>query len=376
MRLGVHGPNRLHVEAHRDARRLGWSVVPLRGPDLKRECHRLDVDQVIGADEAWGRQGDHGEPGERVLLQTSGSTGEPAPVSITEAHLAAHRDACARRIGHDADSHWLLGLPLTHMGGIGVLDRCLRDECRMTLAEPTNLEAIWAGLRRVTHVSLVPQQLGRLLAGNAEVPPQLECVLVGGDAVRADLVHAALEAGWPLHVSYGLTEACGQVATATPADWLAHPGTVGRPLPGVEVSIGPGDEIMVSGPTVIGGGPHATGDMGFLDDDGYLFVTQRTSERIIIGGKNVDARRVEAVLLGLSGVQDCAVVGVSDEVRGQAVAALVEVDGSLDEAAATALCRRHLERHEIPRYWQVGVVPRDAQGKLRRRQVESAFTPR
>ncbi len=311
---------------------------------------------------------DQQTPGERVLLQTSGTTGEPTAVPLTDAMLQAHRDACADILGHQSGIHWLLALPLTHMGGVAVLDRCLRDDVALTTLDDYTAPAIADVLPQATHVSLVPVQLRRLLERMPTPPRSLQCVLLGGDAAPPQLLEEALAAGWPIYASYGMTETCGQVATATPDEQQERLGTVGRPLPGVKVAIDDG-EIVVSGPTVARGGPHHTGDLGRLDDDGFLYVTGRLSHRIVTGGRNVDARHVERVLLSAPGVDDCAVVGIADDEWGQRVAALV--DGSLD--GLEWWCSQHLADHERPRVWRQGLVPRTEMGKARLGQILAYF---
>ncbi|MGB0652429.1 MAG: class I adenylate-forming enzyme family protein [Thermoplasmatota archaeon] len=365
MRIGVHGPNSVHLEAHLEARRRGWTVVPLRGPDLEAEAARL------GARAVWPDvDGLPDGPGEvRVVLQTSGTTGEPTPVELTDAMLQAHREACAPLLGHDDEAVWLLALPLTHMGGVAVLDRCLRDGAGLVVLDEHGPAAIAEALPGVTHVSLVPTQLAGLLGQLPAPPAGLRCVLLGGDAADPALVGRALDAGWPLFCSYGMTEACGQVATATPAERGARPGTVGRPLQGVEVTIEDG-QIVVAGRTVAGG-RHATGDLGHLDDDGYLYLTGRTAERIITGGKNVDARRVERALLEHPGIHAACVVGLPDARWGQVVAALVE--GEADEEDLDARCRARLEPHEVPRRWAFGPVPLTAKGTPARGEAAARF---
>lgn len=364
----------------------------------------------------------------RVVLATSGTTGEPRLVGITERHLAAHAEAAAARIQSGPDADWLCVLPLWHVGGVALVDRCLRSGAALRLLERFDAARVAASLRDgVTHVSLVPTMLWRLLKhwGDAPPPPRLRCVVLGGDAADEPRVQAALAAGWPVWCSYGLTEACSQVATASPPERREHPGTVGHPLAGVSVRVvdeaghgvpaGQTGRILVAGPTVVGGGaseggaPDAaggrasgadggaggsmgrsggrgaggradhgfdTGDLGRVDADGRLYVTGRAAARIVTGGETVDAAQVEAVLERHPAIREAAVVGLADPEWGQRVAAAVVPDGgrAVDEAALAAWCRDALSASAVPRVWRVvASLPRSATGKLRRAEAARLF---
>jgi O-succinylbenzoic acid--CoA ligase len=173
-----------------------------------------------------------------------------------------------------------------------------------------------------------------------------------------------------MHATYGLTEATSQVATAAPDELRERPGTSGRVLPGVVATIDDG-EIVVSGPTVAGG-RCATGDVGRIDANGFLFVEGRRDDRITTGGAKVDPARVEAAIRALDGVSDAAVVGVPDHEWGQRVVAAVVADTS--EAALRAACRTVLAAHEVPRQFLfVEALPRTDNGKLQRAKLRSAL---
>lgn len=413
----LEGTTDLHVALHRVARRRGAALVPLppRAPtaDLAGRIARAGAGLVlagVGHAEAWRalrspgvlvaddgavleRRGTPtgGHAGDvRVVLQTSGTTGRPRLVGLTEAMLAAHAMACRERLRTGPDAVWLACLPLHHAGGATLVDRCLRGHGQLRVLDGFDVAGVAAALPRVSHVSLVPVQLARLLDAGVG-PGALRCVLLGGDHAAPGLLGRARAAGWPVHPSYGLTEACGQVATARPEDLDEAPGTVGRPLPGVEVRIaadrdrtaaigapaGPTAEgrIIVCGPTVAAPGWLDTGDLGHLDDAGRLHVTGRAAERIVTGGENVDARGVERVLRGHPDILDACVVGLPDATWGQRVAAAVVArPDAPDDDALRAWCRERLPGHAVPRAWKrVDAVPRTDLGKPRRQTVAAAW---
>jgi len=318
---------------------------------------------------------------EHTVMATSGTSGRPRGVRLSLANHRACQRAAARRLGLEPEDRWLATLSPAHVGGVALVLRAAFTGAALVVrdgfeTEPF-LEAAEEG--RITHASLVPTMLRRLLEarGPERAPEALEGLLVGGDAADPSLVTGALERGWPVCPTYGLTEAASQVATATPEEAREHPTSVGRPLDGVEVRI-EREEILVRGPTVglgylgserapgavvregrviprqgeeepgatPGGGGEAeggeplvdgdgwlrTGDAGRLDDGGRLHVTGRLSERIVTGGVTVDPAEVERVLRAHPEVRDACVVGVPDEEWGERVSAAVERDPSSPEA--------------------------------------------
>jgi O-succinylbenzoic acid--CoA ligase len=264
---------------------------------------------------------------------------------------------------------------------------------------------------RVTHASLVPVMLERLLEVREErpAPETLRCLLIGGDGISEALLARALRLGYPLALTYGLTEATSQVATAPAALVRDKPGTVGRPLPGTEIKIEePGEdgtgEILVRGPTVVTGisrGPRSrsetavsaeedslpsvfldpegwlhTGDVGRLDKDGDLWVVGRRSHRIVTGGVTVEPGDVEAVLLRHPGVRDAAVVGVPDQEWGERVVAIIVPDDRTHPPTLSALlefARSRLSAAKRPRELRiVDILPRNPNGKLDRKALVSS----
>ena len=177
----------------------------------------------------------------QLLIPTSGTDGVAKAVMLSGANLAASVKASRARIRLQPGDVWLACLPLHHIGGLSILLRCLEAAATVLLHEGFDPARVWADLhsRAVTHVSLVPAMLARLLdhAGNAAPPNTLKTVLVGGGPLNAMLARRARWAGWPLCVTYGLSETASQVATLCDPreDWEA--GDVGPPLEGIQVEI-------------------------------------------------------------------------------------------------------------------------------------------
>jgi O-succinylbenzoic acid--CoA ligase len=214
------------------------------------------------------------------------------------------------------------------------------------------------------------------------VPSTLRCLLVGGAAAGDTLVASALEQGYPVALTYGLTEACSQVATAPPKLVAEKPGTVGPPIDGLELKIREDGEISVRGATVSSGAADGegwlrTGDLGRLDEDGHLWVSGRISDRIVTGGATVDPRTVERALESLRGVSAAAVAGVPDDVWGEIVVALIvpDVGAELDSEALMERARERLSASESPRRLEfVDELPLNANGKIDRAEVRAIFS--
>ena len=153
-----------------------------------------------------------------AILPTSGSTGRPKGVRLSRGAFLASAAASARRLGTAENDVGLLSLPTAHVGGLSILIRHLIARRPVVLPDGSGafraaeiLETVRR--HRVTSLSLVPTMLRRVLATGESVPPSLRCVLIGGAAAPSTLMDEARRRGWPVRATYGLTEACSQVAT-------------------------------------------------------------------------------------------------------------------------------------------------------------------
>ncbi|MBP1922503.1 O-succinylbenzoic acid--CoA ligase [Halorubrum alkaliphilum] len=287
------------------------------------------------------------------ILFTSGTTGEPKPVPLTAGNVYSSAVASAFRLGIDPDDRWLVSLALHHMGGLAPVYRSALYGTTVVLREGFDPGGTADDINRydVTGVSLVPTMLTRMLDRRGTLSDSLRVVLLGGAPAPDELIERCRDYSIPVYPTYGMTEAASQVATATPRATKKRTDTVGRPLFGTDVTVvdedgapvpaGETGEIVVDGPTITPGymgvddptaafGPYGlhTGDIGRIDEEGYLYVLNRLDDRIISGGENVEPGEVSDVLRAYPGVDDVAVVGLDDEVWGERVAALVAVDGA------------------------------------------------
>ena len=343
-----------------------------------------------------------------TIILTSGSSATPKAVPLTLANHAASAAAIAERIGSAMGSaigsaigstigdRWLLCLPLEHIGGLAVLLRSVMQGHAVALMrrfDPAGvIEQIDA--HGITLASLVPSMLdGILKLGKSPPSDNLRAVFVGGAPAAPALMERARDAGWPVLPTWGMTEACSQLATPAPAtaagiNFFGKPSVALPPLPGVQVRTAPSGALQVRGPMLFSGylddgesGPDAegwfsTGDRGIVDSDGAVRVLGRIDNVIISGGINVHLDAVAQRLAECPLIQDAALVGIDDPRWGQRVAAAVVAADSeigLTEALET-WSREHLSPAERPARWRVtDCIPRSSAGKPLAPAVRALF---
>ncbi len=392
-RLDTADPDRLDTD---DRGRVGASI-----PDAVNRHVLEDLNDAGNGDDvtAMGPEATRFEDLDetRVLLFTSGTTGEPKAVGLTPRNLAGSAAGSAFRLGVEPADRWLLTLPLYHMGGLAIPLRSAMYGTAVVLEQEFEAERTAEHIEEyeVTGISLVPTMLKRLLDDGWQ-PDPLRFVLVGGAPTPEPLALRALEAGVPLFTTYGMTETASQIATATPAELRADPSTVGRPLRTVTVRILDDDgspqetgklgEIAVSGTVLSPGyldsswsksdsGWFHTGDEGYLDADGKLYVTGRRSDLIITGGENVHPSEVEETFRRLEAVDDIAVVGLPDDEWGERVAALVVPSGDPSLGELQAAGQERLAAYAVPK--TIGFadsIPRTRSGTVDRAAVRQLLS--
>jgi long-chain acyl-CoA synthetase len=346
-----------------------------------------------------------------LLIYTSGTTGVPKGVMLDHANLDAMTTMGQEALQVGDDDRCLLILPLFHVNGIVVsILTPLRAGASVVIAERFNPNSFFDVIarERPTFFSAVPTIYSMLAALPDDVRPDTSSVrfaVCGAAPASAELL-ARFEHrfGFPLVEGYGLSEAtCG--STINPVDGPRKAGTVGLPFPGQELrilgldgtSLRPGEngEVEVRGANVMRGylgrpddtaavlnnGWLRTGDLGHLDEDGYLTIVGRSKEMIIRGGENIYPKEIEDVLAGDPAVLESAVVGVPDEKWGEVVVAFVQArpGTTVDVSALKARCREQLSGYKRPTAIHVlEVLPTSAVGKLDKRSLRDglAYAPR
>src|SRR5438067_1537754 len=308
------------------------------------------------------------------VIYTSGTTGRPKGARLTYGNHWWSATGSALNLGLRADDRWLACLPLFHVGGLAILLRSAIYGIAAVVHESFDERAVNRAVdeERVTIVSVVAAMLQRMLdaRGQEPYPPWLRCVLLGGGPAPRPLLERCAARGVPVVQTYGLTESASQVATLAPEDALRKLGSAGKPLFPTELRVdapaGEVGEIVVRGPTVTPGyvnRPDATarpirdgwlhtGDLGRLDDEGYLYVVDRRDDLIISGGENVYPAEVEAALLAHPAVAEAGVFGIADAEWGRSVAAAVSLHPGIVVNAdeLLAFVRQRLASYKVPRH--------------------------
>jgi o-succinylbenzoate---CoA ligase len=335
-----------------------------------------------------------------AIIHTSGTSGKPKGTVLSYGNVFHSAMASAYRIGHNPNDKWLCCLPLYHIGGLSIIIRACLYGITVDLHQKFDATEINHALthHEITLISLVPTMLYRLLEVRAEPwSSKLRLVLLGGSATSPDLMEKCFDLQIPVATTYGLSEAASQVATTLPGDAIRKPGSVGKPLLFTSVRIidenggilaaGQLGEIAVKGQTVMKGyfnNPEAstrtlrdgwmyTGDMGYVDADGDLWVVQRRSDLIISGGENVYPVEVENILKQHPAVKIACVVGIDNPEWGQQVAAAIVLhpEQPVTITELNVFCRQHLAGYKQPRHIRVvAELPLTASGKIHRLSVQ------
>ncbi len=334
-----------------------------------------------------------------TIIYTSGTTGRPKGAVLTAGNHWWSATASALNLGLREDDRWLAVLPLFHVGGLAILLRGAIYGIPVVLHERFDPRAALDAIEGegVTIASVVAVMLQRMLdaAGGRPFAPHFRCALLGGGPAPRPLLEACAARGVPVVQTYGMTETASQAATLAPADALRKLGSAGQPLLPLELRIeaegraaAPGEvgEICLRGPMVTPGyhgRPEATaaairdgwlhtGDLGYLDAEGYLYVVDRRTDLIISGGENVYPAEVEAALLAHPAVAEAGVVGAEDPQWGQVPVAFVvpRPNAAVTPEQLVAHCRERLAAYKVPRRVAlVAELPRTAAGKLRRAEL-------
>lgn len=347
------------------------------------------------------------------VLYTGGTTGMPKGVKLSHTNLASNALSTLAAASRPELNTVLHVAPLFHVGGLAaVLQTALRGACHVLLSAFDSAQVLSAiANERVGETFLVPTMLRRLLDDPGFATHDLSSlrnVVYGAAPIDAELLRRAIEAlpNSQFMQVYGMTE-LGPVAAVLSAASHCAQGTglhrlasAGRPAPACELRIVDADgndqdvgatgEIVARGPGVMLGywnksdetaqtlrnGWLHTGDAGYLDADGFLYVTDRLKDMIVSGGENIYSSEVENTILAHPEVQLCAVIGIPDGLWGESVHALVVLHpgSQLDERQIRSFCRERIAGYKCPRSVELRAqLPLSAAGKLLKYQLREAF---
>jgi len=343
-----------------------------------------------------------------VIVYTSGTTGRPKGAELTHMQLYMNADIPGRLFDVKADDIVLTVLPLFHVFGLSsIVDICVRFGCTMSLIPRFTAAAVLTAVQRdrITIFEGVPTMFADVLSCpdlDSYDLSSLRIAISGGASIPAPVLDAFEERfGLVILEGYGLTETASTTTFNVSADerraysvgkpiWGTQTqvwDSAGRPLPPGPENVG---EVVTRGMHVMKGywhNPEATaeaftgdwlhtGDLGYFDEDGFLFIVSRKKELIIRGGYNVYPSEIENVLHAHPAVADAAVVGVPDERLGEEVMAVIILRPSMDllEAELIAYCRERLAAYKCPRIFEFrSALPKNTLGKVLKDELARSY---
>lgn len=320
-----------------------------------------------------------------AIMNTSATTGRFKSVPLRWGQIRAHVQASQEVLGKTEQDNWLMVLPLFHVSGLSILMRSLYNGTAITILpkydEAKVLELIET--EKINMMSLVPTILTQLEPKITH--HTLRVILLGGEFIPMALIDACEKKSLPIYKTYGMTETFSQSVTFSVLGYPHKRDSVGKPLPGMQVRIDNPDadgvgEIHLTGPMVMTGyidkepidGDLNTDDIGYVDEDGFVYILNRRKDLIISGGENIYPKELEDLVYTLPAVKECAVVPVSDLKWGQVPALFVAFhDGeSMTADEILSFMTSSLAKYKIPKYVKIlPTLPRNGTGKIVRNEL-------
>lgn len=325
-----------------------------------------------------------------AIMNTSATTGQFKSVPLRWSQIKSHVQASQEVLGRSEQDNWLMVLPLFHVSGLSILMRSLYNGTAMTIMESYDEEQVLQCIHdgRINMMSLVPTILKNLEPRITH--HQLRVILLGGEFIPRPLVDACVEKQLPIYKTYGMTETFSQSVTMPVLLNLNKLDSVGKPLPGMTVHIVNPDvdgvgEIHLNGPMVMRGyinrepihGDFNTDDMGYVDEDGFLYILNRRTDLIISGGENIYPKEIEDTVYAMQGVKECAVIPVADTKWGQVPALFVAFDdidalGTDSKMIVRDYISSKLAKYKVPKYITImDALPRNGTGKIMRKSLDA-----
>ena len=320
-----------------------------------------------------------------VIMNTSATTGQFKSVPLRWGQIRAHVQASKEVLGKTEQDNWLMILPLFHVSGLSILLRSLYNGTAVTILPKYDKAQVLKLIEseNINMMSLVPTILTQLEP--SIIHHNLRVILLGGEFIPMALIDACEKKSLPIYKTYGMTETFSQSVTFSVLDYPHKRDSVGKPLPGMQVRIDKPDadgvgEIHLTGPMVMTGyidkepidGDLNTDDIGYVDEDGFVYILNRRKDLIISGGENIYPKELEDLVYTLPSVKECAVVPVPDPKWGQVPALFVAFhDGeSMTADAILSFMTKSLAKYKVPKYVKIlPALPRNGTGKIVRNEL-------
>ena len=315
------------------------------------------------------------------IINTSATTGKFKSVPVRWSQIEAHVKASANVLGVEEEDNWLVVLPMFHVSGLSIILRTLYNGTRATIREKFSEQVVLNALETeaVTIVSLVPTVLQRIV--ERIQAPTLRAILLGGEFIPMPLLQECVQRNLPVYKTYGMSETFAQSTTFSIKDYPHKLASVGYPLDGVTIEIRNPDEegvgeVWISSPMLMKGylnkepiqGAFNTDDIGYVDEDGFLYLLNRRKDIIISGGENIYPKEIEDVLYGMEGILECAVIPVPDPKWGQVPVLCVVTNRSEEDISQYLLSR--LAKYKVPkRIVYYDTLPKNSMGKILRQEL-------
>lgn len=382
----VGGGKRFACVVHQGGEGIGARYEEIVATQQDGQCAYVPVDSEAAA----------------VIMYTSGTTGRPKGAMLSHRALiaTAHSNSCT--LEWNQTHRFLLIAPMFHIGGLSPLITNVVKGCLTVLLPEFDPKQVWetVAAERITSLMSVPLMLRALLQVAKSTPvdtSSLVSVTCGASAVPRDLIEACLNMGINVQQVYGITEFCGAVTFWLPEMGVENSDSQGKPTmhaivritnpeTNEEFPVGEAGEIWCRGPMMFSGywrnanatdsaisqGWYRTGDIGFVDTKGFVFVKDRLKDMVISGGENIYPAELEAVIAQLPGVAEVAVIGRPDERWGEIPVAFVvrRPDATLEKEAVIAQCRERLAGYKCVKDVNfVEALPRNAVGKILKQRL-------
>ena len=320
-----------------------------------------------------------------AIMNTSATTGQFKSVPLRWGQIRAHVQASKEVLGKTEQDNWLMVLPLFHVSGLSILLRSLYNGTAVTILPKYDEAQVLKLIESeyINMMSLVPTILTQLEPKITH--HKLRVILLGGEFIPMALIDACEKKSLPIYKTYGMTETFSQSVTFSVLDYPHKRDSVGKPLPGMQIRIDNPDadgvgEIHLTGPMVMTGyigkepidGDLNTDDIGYVDEDGFVYILNRRKDLIISGGENIYPKELEDLVYTLPSVKECAVVPVPDPKWGQVPALFVAFhDGeSMTADAILSFMTNSLAKYKIPKYVKIlPALPRNGTGKIVRNEL-------